>query len=115
MKKKHWLLAAAMLIGLVFLIGALLPYRAGVTKANFDRIEDGMSKPEVVEILGEPSTDQLVGAGLAIGHTREVWTANEGFVGALIVFDEQVRVFQKDWVDHTFLGRVRHVLPWFPL
>ena len=50
--RKRWLLAAgtmAGLVGVVLVVLVMLPPddRPGVTKANFDRIKDGMTKPEV--------------------------------------------------------------------
>lgn len=56
-KKRRCLIAACVLaacVGVVWAVLALLPPQPGVTKVNFDRIEDGMSISEVEQILGGP-------------------------------------------------------------
>ena len=45
-------------VGLVLGVLAMLPPRIGVTKANFDRIEIGMTRTEVGKILGSLGSDK---------------------------------------------------------
>jgi hypothetical protein len=54
--KRRYLISTAFLaacVGFAIGIAAMMPSRPGVTKANFDRIQVGMSKEEVMAILGE--------------------------------------------------------------
>ena len=41
---------------LVLVTLAMFPLRPGVTKANFDRIEEGMTRAQVEEFFGRPGT-----------------------------------------------------------
>src|ERR1035438_9324153 len=54
MTKKRLLLIASLPLVIVVTLGvlAMLPPRPGVTKANFDRIEKGMTRAEVEQIFG---------------------------------------------------------------
>jgi hypothetical protein len=57
MTKKRWIVLAGMLaacVGLTLAVLALLPAGPGVTPANIERIENGMTQAEVEEILGSP-------------------------------------------------------------
>lgn len=58
MTKKRLILIAALPLAIVVTFGilAMLPPRPGVTKANFDRIQHGMTKMEVEEIFGGKNT-----------------------------------------------------------
>jgi hypothetical protein len=58
MTKKRFLLLASVPLAIVVTLGvlAMLPPRPGVTKANFDRIEKGMTLSEVEQLLGRPGT-----------------------------------------------------------
>jgi hypothetical protein len=53
--KKRRALIAILTLTIAVILGvlAMLPPRPGVTKANFDRIEKGMTLAEVEEIFGE--------------------------------------------------------------
>jgi hypothetical protein len=109
MKKKWWIIAIATLagcIGLAFVIPALRPSRASLTKENFDRIEIGMSRAEVEAILGPPAAAWL---GAPIWESD---LADE----AIIRFDKENRVKAKHWDewpdDRTLLEKVMDQLPW---
>jgi hypothetical protein len=54
MTRRRLLLIAALPIAVVMIIVvlAMLPARRGMTKENFDRIQDGMTMQAVTEILG---------------------------------------------------------------
>jgi hypothetical protein len=55
MTKRRWIVLASLFAGAVCLtlaVLALLPPRVSVTKANYDRIEEGMTLKEVVGIFG---------------------------------------------------------------
>jgi hypothetical protein len=53
-KKKRLLLIASFPLAVVLIFGvlAMLPHGPGVTKANFDRIKERMTKAEVDELFG---------------------------------------------------------------
>jgi hypothetical protein len=55
MKKKRLALIAVLPLTIAVILGvsAILPPRAGVTKANFERVQDGMTLAEVEGIFGE--------------------------------------------------------------
>jgi hypothetical protein len=57
-KKRRYLISAAILAACVCIalgVLAMLPPRPGVTIANINRIEQGMSRAELASILGEPT------------------------------------------------------------
>src|SRR5437868_1296173 len=66
MTRKRYLAVAGMLailVGAGFGVGMMLPPAPGVTKANFDRIEIGMTGGDVEAILGERTIMQKVNGG----------------------------------------------------
>ena len=61
MTKKRWIVLAGILAACVWLalaVLALLPPRPGITPANIQRIEEGMTLAEVEEILGGPGVER---------------------------------------------------------
>jgi hypothetical protein len=50
-----------------------------LTEANFDKIEDGMTRKEVVDILGEPTDSGSVGFGGLSGGMAK-WEDDDGTV-----------------------------------
>ena len=88
MTKKRLLLIGGFLAACVCLplgIAALLPPTPGVTKANFDRVQEGMTMPEVRAILGEDSIPRLsIGDDARTFNDR--WIADDGSE-ARILFD----------------------------
>jgi hypothetical protein len=95
----------------------------GVTKENFDRLEDGMPFDAVAAVLGPPGDESPGGRNwsllhngvMQIGHTRRVWAGDDG--AARIEFDEHDRVHTKTWVDdpEPFARKVRRWFRWLPL
>lgn len=102
MTKKRWLLVTmclVTLIGLPILVIALLPPRPGVTEANIERVEIGMTRAEVEGILGPVSKHSLPPMALGdIGHSRALWTDSFGAAG-VVVFDERDCVLYKAFGD----------------
>ena len=77
--RKRLLLAAGTMAGLVgvfLVVLAMLPAGPGVTKANFDRIEKGMTLAEVKEIFGREGKE-------APREPGYYWYADDGSVAAV--------------------------------
>jgi hypothetical protein len=92
-----------MLIGLVCLglvAGAMIP-RSGVTKGNFDRVENGMTKTEVEQIFGNgPNFESMCFPAYGIDNPScHTWTSGDGS-SAQIIFDAD-RVHEKTWTPST--------------
>ena len=71
----------------VFLAGC-----AGLKVANYERVEKGMSKEEVEEILGEPW----------VQAPKMYFYQGPGLTTATIFFDEEGRVVEKKWGDGAY-------------
>jgi hypothetical protein len=101
--KNRLLLLASLPLTIVLAIGVLgmLPPRPGVTRANFDRIEMGMTEAEVEEIFGGKGKQEQCGC---------VWNAYDGSWSTM-TFDHDC-VDTKRWTDsdNTFLHRIRRWL-----
>lgn len=103
MTKKRLLLIAFLLLTIAVIVGvlALLPPSPGVTKANFDRIKEGMDRTEVEEILGgkahkiQPThrAKGMPGPGVMVAF----WGADDGS-GVWITFMTG-GVAGKSWTD----------------
>jgi hypothetical protein len=115
MTKKHFLLIVALplSIAVTLCVLAMIPPRPGVTKANYDRIETGMTKAEVEEIFGGKEIDLLAAPMKNRSWDvfgRSVWTADDGSE-AWISFGDDC-VYQKRWYEsaETFLDKLRRWL-----
>lgn len=78
---------------------AMLPTHPGVTKANFDRIEKGMTRAEVEAVLGIESTPLLEIRKWLPSTSGEVWHHADGS-SATIMFDNG-RVYIMHWSEST--------------
>jgi hypothetical protein len=96
MTKKRMALIAVLPLTVAVIVGVLglLPPRPGVTKANFDRIEKGMTKAEVEKIFGRQGDEDL----LPIGSLE--WLAEDRSL-AIIAFKND-RVDEKRWQEDLF-------------
>lgn len=106
MTKKRLLLIASLLLVIAVTL-AMLPPRSGVTKANFDRIEKGMTLAELEEIFGEKGNwwDGAGRKGLPM-----CWTAKDGLGADVEFVDESVA--RKQWADshETIFDKIRRWL-----
>ena|ERR1700733_8122591 len=106
-RKRLFIVASliAVLIGIGMGAAALITDGPGITKAKFDRIEMGMAKAEVEEILGEKG--KWIGEGLG---KFAYWKVNDQeWVGIDFVDD---RLIQMEWHDspETVLDKIRRWL-----
>jgi outer membrane protein assembly factor BamE (lipoprotein component of BamABCDE complex) len=90
---KQWLLAAAWLVLLTIsglcLIGLLTPNPPGVTRANFKRVQNGMTEQQVEAIFGFPGSDSEP----QDGKKTRVWIEQkERRYGAWVTFDSNGKV-----------------------
>lgn len=113
---KRFVLIAALPLAVALSLGVLviLPSRSGVTKANLDRIQVGMTKAEVKNILGGSSNPDHILYGVVRSmeptESREIW-GNSGII-ADIVFDKNMHV--KDIAigshEESFFDKIRRWL-----
>ena len=72
-------------------IGGLLLLLAAcdnrVTRDNFDRIEEGMSRSAVIELLGEPDEQSSLGLGSFSGATLR-WVDGDRSIAVMFANDE---------------------------
>jgi hypothetical protein len=110
MTKKHLLLIASLPLTIAVMLGvlALLPPRPGVTKANFDRIENRMTRAEVEEIFG--------GRGrpfLGDDESWMLWEADDGSWVTIVFRDACIAdKHWQSWHDshETVLAKIRRWL-----
>jgi hypothetical protein len=118
MTKKSWFVLAGIMAACVCLtlaVLALLPPRPGVTRANIDRIEDGMTLAEVEKILAGRGPASLFGGPI---HTKSsggirgrVWHHPHDGTYVAVYFDRENRVIRKDWgPPETFMQKLRRLL-----
>src|SRR5712664_1830664 len=105
-RRTLWLRAALLLI-VVFGVWLLAP-RSRITQANFDRIQDGMSKADVCAMLGEPDPDAC--AWMVVYDHRLVYCCRWGDGPAWI----QV-MFEEDRVLHRriYLATAWETVTWY--
>jgi hypothetical protein len=131
--RRRRLLLGAVVLALLGVAGALLPLMlprrgAGITRANYEQIREGMTLDEVEAILGDPAGDYTGGQFYALPvpavkflpprHIPVIWRdwiSKEGCIS--IGFSESGQVGRKRLLpverEHaTFLDRLRHLLPW---
>jgi hypothetical protein len=112
-RKRRYLISAAVLAACVGLalgvLAMLLPPQPGVTKANFDRLEYGMSKATVVEIFGrEPA--HLPGAGKRDSDQVYLMSRDDGAFVMMIFADGALT--EMFWTDssETFPNTISRLL-----
>lgn len=119
MTTRRLLLIAAVPLTIAVIVGvlALLPLgdRPGVTKANFDRIEMGMTLAQAEEIFGgKAKTIEPWFGGIRDnpGAKVAVWEADDKSKAGIVFMNGCV--WHKEWADSTesFLNKIRR---WFHL
>jgi len=102
MKKYLVVGSLAVSLGLALLLLAIRPWqdRPGITKANFDRIENGMTVANVEAILGESAWPYASAFTTGSGTTTFAeWHGRDGAI-ADVVFSNDV-VTGKAWTAST--------------
>jgi hypothetical protein len=101
-KKKSLPLIAILPLSIAVTLGilAMLPLRPGVTKANFDRIEKGMTLAEVEEIFGTKGEMPITISGR---RTVYEWKASDGS-WAILVFGND-RLLGSGWDNSNEMDR----------
>ena len=91
--------------------------RPGITKANFDRVEKGMSKAEVQAILGSDSRFSGSTFSLRWMTVRETWHADDGAEAEITFlrseYADDGAVAEIDFLQADNKDRVFHV-KWTP-
>lgn len=102
MTKKRLLVISVLLLALLGAgmgVTAFVTDGSGVTKANFDRIQEGMNKGEIEMIFGEKgAASGSAGCPGAIVHLVE-WQRNDGAIATIWFRDDKVQ--NKFWEDST--------------
>ena len=114
--KKRYLAVICLLIGIVCLgtliPAMLLPLRPDVTNANFDRIQIGMKRAEVEEILGKKPNMffEVHAANGSLVAKTDVWRNPDGSETHVEFSDNLVR--KKFWGVPTepIIGKIRRWL-----
>jgi hypothetical protein len=118
MTKKRLLLFGGFLAACVCLplgVVAMMPSSPGVTKANFDRIQEGMTKAQVQEIFGEEGRVSNLVFEIDRKKSR-YWMdfrANDWSLAWIAVHpDDDEIVIEKKWQDsgETFSDKIRRWL-----
>jgi hypothetical protein len=99
--------------GVLGAYGMMRP-RPGVTRANCERIRDGMTLRQVEDLLGGPPTYTDEPGGTTFTDysklpTERAWLAAEGTVTVRFM---QGRVQSCRWQQRPLLDRLRRLLPW---
>ena len=111
--RKRWLLAAGTVVGLVgvvLVVAVMLPPGPSVTKANFDRLEIGMSREEAAAILGR-DCDEMIQVDQS--HMLAWYNQDENgeMEAQVLIRLDNGRVFNKWWRGpEGLLDRIRRWL-----
>jgi hypothetical protein len=114
--RRRRLLLGAGVLAAAGLLGAygLMPPKPGVTRANCERIREGMTVPQVEHLLGGPPTYTYEPGGTTFTDygklpTERAWLGAEGAVSVRFM---QGRVQSCRWKQRPLLNRLRLLLPW---
>jgi len=118
-RKRRSLISAAVLAACVCIalgVLAMMPPRPGVTKANFDRIKEGMTLEEVTSIFGSKEASNGVVAGTIFSQKCDRyhrWEDDDWSCSATVGFREN-QVMQMVWSGErrkkTFTDKLRRWL-----
>ena len=110
MRKRRLLLFASLPLVVVLALGVyamIPPPQPGFIKANYDRIQEGMTLAEVEEIFGKKATSWR-------NDSHALWIDDEGYAGMLFidnrVADRYCHVYGNS-CNPTFFQKIRGWLP----
>ena len=120
MKKRLLAITAilAAVVGAIVLSLALLPARPAVTKANFDRLEIGMSLDDVNAAFGGPHSISvsmpMASEQIADPRVLEFSLAWHGADGVVTFSEKEMRVINTTFYDEptSFYQKLQRWLPW---
>jgi hypothetical protein len=100
---KRWYvwLGLVLLLGFAGSVALICSGRGQITQANFDRIQDGMSKSEVEAILGRPEHDAASELDAALWNSGPNWI--------VVTYTKEGKVDGKSMCLNSF----RAVLQWY--
>ena len=113
MRRRMLLVVGAMaVIGCAALVVLLtLPPRPGITQANYDRIELGMTWVEVEQRFGEKGRlTEWTRDGEEIRQARLMWEAEDGSCCAVISIEDDRVIAKSWWATESFLNKIRRWL-----
>lgn len=101
MTRKRIITVAAMLAGLVCaaIVALAMVLPSGVTRANFSRLQNGMTPAEVEEVFGESSEEWIFNGSHRAEDNPLMWV---GDGTARIMFDQQGGLVYKIWSEEGF-------------
>jgi hypothetical protein len=90
------------LLGVFLLIAAVgflwLSSSSNISYDNWGRIDKGMTKREVITILGKANTSQFKAMAGTTKANEEVWTTSDDYGPMIVVeFDQEDKVSNKIW------------------
>jgi hypothetical protein len=114
MAKRRFIYAGifAACVALLLAVLAALSSRTGVTKANYDRIAEGMTLAEVQKIFGK---EGIVFHGFPNETARAYCWENADRSLAILFFDDNSKVVEKaKWADSTesIVDKIRRLIGW---
>ena len=99
-------------VALALAVLVALPSRAGVMKANYDRIEKGMTLAKVQELCGK---EGVVFHGYPNEAAQAYCWENEGRSLAILFFDDNKKVVEKaKWAEsrESIGDKIRRLIRW---
>lgn len=107
--RTFWLVLVAVCV-VMAVVGAwvaMSPPTPGVTKSNFDRIEAGMTRPEVETVLSTGTETVLS------NEWKERWMGRNG--NTIVIYYKEEKVIDKEWITLSVADRIQFLFPWFGL
>jgi hypothetical protein len=76
---------------LIAAVGLITGCGSKITEANFDKVKEGMTKAEVVALLGQPTETEVVGQINGTDIKGPVWEGNGYKVVTLFSADDKLQ------------------------
>jgi hypothetical protein len=111
MTKKRLLLLASLPLTIAVTLGVLAmlpPPRAGFVKANYVRIQEGMTLAEVEEIFGKKATSWR-------NDSHALWIDDEGYAGILFIDNRVSDHYCQDYGNNCNPTLFQNIRRWLHL